>query len=176
MSGQREYHKGLDLVGIDDSSVYAIADGEVRVLYEANGFGRYIRQTLSDGRRIYYGHLASVSVEDYKNVKKGDKIGVMGSTGKSTGKHTHLEIRPKGTSTDSEDISAFTGIPNACGTYKYIPSVSKDYTVQNLIEDGITVDENAKYWEKVLAGKERPKAEYIRTLLDRYHVEIKKNV
>lgn len=118
--GKTEFHKGLDLVAMEaDKSVYAIADGKVDVLYEANGFGYYIRQLLPDGRRLYYGHLAkgSIVVKAGQTVKAGDKLGKMGSTGRSTGAHTHIELRAKGTSKDSLDIAEFTGIPNKVGTY-----------------------------------------------------------
>jgi murein DD-endopeptidase MepM/ murein hydrolase activator NlpD len=122
LGGKEEYHGGLDLVGIDDKTVYAIADGIVdAVPYEANGFGYYVRQKLPDGRRIYYGHMAkgSIIVKAGQNIKVGDKLGVMGSTGNSTGAHTHLEIRIPGTSKTSLDITEFTGIPNKIGTYEY---------------------------------------------------------
>jgi len=115
----KEFHKGLDIVAIDDKTVRAIADGKVRTLSEPNGFGNYVRQYLDDGRRIYYGHMSSFTVSDNTYVHAGDKIGVMGSTGKSTGAHTHLELRPKGTSKTSLDICEFTGIPNKTGTYTY---------------------------------------------------------
>ena len=120
--GERQYHGGLDLVGVDDTTVYAIADGVVDATpYEANGFGYYVRQKLADGRRIYYGHMKKDSffVRAGQAIKKGDKLGVMGSTGSSTGAHTHLEIRIPGTSKESLDISEFTGIPNIIGTYEY---------------------------------------------------------
>lgn len=120
LGGTKEYHGGLDLVALEDKTVYAIADGKVdAVPYEANGFGYYVRQLLPDGRRIYYGHLAkgSIVVKKGQAIKQGDKLGIMGSTGKSTGAHTHIELRPKGTSKQSLDISEFTGIPNKKGTY-----------------------------------------------------------
>ena len=116
--GKKEYHKGLDLVGTDDKNVYAVADGTVNTLFEKNGFGNYVRQTLADGRRIYYGHLASFAVKSGEKVKKGQLLGVMGATGRVTGAHTHLELRPSGSSSESLDISAFTGIPNTVGTYE----------------------------------------------------------
>ncbi len=120
--GGREYHGGMDLVALgSDKSVYAIADGKVdAVPYEANGFGYYVRQILPDGRRIYYGHMAkgSIVVKAGQSIKRGDKLGTMGSTGRSTGAHTHIELRIKGTSKTSLDISAFTGIPNKVGTYE----------------------------------------------------------
>ncbi len=120
LGGVKQYHGGLDLVGIEDINVYAIADGKVDATpFEANGFGYYIRQTLPDGRRIYYGHLKaqSICVKAGQSVKVGDRLGVMGSTGNSTGAHTHIELRPKGTSFESLDIAEFTGIPNKVGTY-----------------------------------------------------------
>lgn len=120
--GKREYHGGIDLVALGaDKSVYAIADGTIDATpYEANGFGYYVRQLLPDGRRIYYGHLASGSivVKAKQKVKKGQKLGVMGATGKVTGAHTHLELRPKGTAKTSLDIAAYMGIPNKVGTYE----------------------------------------------------------
>ena len=122
LGGVTEYHGGLDLVALgSDKSIYAIADGVIDATpYEANGFGYYVRQLLSDGRRVYYGHMkaGSICLKSGQAVKKGDKLGVMGSTGKSTGAHTHLELRPKGTSKTSLDISEFTGIPNKIGTYE----------------------------------------------------------
>jgi len=121
LGGTREYHGGLDLVAVDDTTVRAIADGKVRTLKEPSGFGNYIRQTLSDGRRIYYGHLKGFCVPQGTYVHKGDAIGVMGSTGKSTGAHTHLEIRVPGSSKESLDIAAFCGIENAIGSYCYYP-------------------------------------------------------
>lgn len=120
LGGKNQYHGGLDLVALDDTNIYAIADGVVdAVPYESAGFGYYVRQKLFDGRRIYYGHMkkGSVAVKAGQNIKKGDLLGVMGSTGASTGAHTHLEIRVPGTSKESLDISAFTGIPNVIGTF-----------------------------------------------------------
>ena len=129
LGGKSEYHGGLDLVAIDDKTVYAIADGKVdAVPYEANGFGYYVRQLLPDGRRIYYGHMAkgSIKVKAGQSIKKGDKLGVMGSTGKSTGAHTHIELRIKGTSKTSLDIAEFCGIPNKVGTYVYKPTMTDE--------------------------------------------------
>ena len=122
LGGKREYHGGLDVVALgSDKNVYAIADGVVdAVPYEAGGFGYYVRQKLSDGKRIYYGHMAkgSISVKSGQKIKKGDRLGVMGSTGASTGAHTHIELRVPGTSKTSLDISEFCGIPNKPGVYE----------------------------------------------------------
>lgn len=143
--GGKEYHKGLDLVALEDKTVYAIADGTVDATpFEAGGFGYYVRQKLPDGRRIYYGHMAqgSICVKPGQTIKKGDKLGTMGSTGRSTGAHTHLEIRPKGTSYDNLDIAEFTGIPNQVGTYEYKEDVedfasSQVATIMNKLRESV---------------------------------------
>lgn len=121
LNGVSEFHGGLDLVALGDKTVYAIADGVVdAVPYEASGFGYYVRQLLPDGRRIYYGHMAkgSIIVKAGDKIKRGQALGVMGSTGKSTGAHTHIELRIKGTSKTSLDIAEFCGIPNKVGIYE----------------------------------------------------------
>ena len=131
--GGTEYHGGMDLVALDDKNVYAIADGKVDATpYEANGFGYYVRQLLPDGTRLYYGHMAkdSICVKAGQTIKQGDKLGVMGSTGRSTGAHTHIEHRIKGTSKTSLDISKFTGIPNKVGTYEAEDSIDYAEKVQ----------------------------------------------
>lgn len=138
------YHKGLDLVALgNDKNVYAIADGVVdAVPYESSGFGRYVRQLLPDGRRIYYAHMQknSAVVKAGQTVKAGDKLGVMGSTGKSTGAHTHLELRVKGTSKESLDISAFTGIPNERGVYEANPQSDIEFVQEKCGFEDKTID------------------------------------
>lgn len=121
LNGKREYHKGIDLVGIDDKMVYSICDGTVRTAYQANGAGYYVVVTMADGRRVFYMHLKanSYKVKTGDKVVKGQALGIMGSTGASTGAHTHLELRPKGTTSDSLDIIEFTGLTNKVGTYEY---------------------------------------------------------
>lgn len=119
--GKREYHKGIDLVGVDDTTVYSISDGTVRTAYQGNGAGYYVVVTMADGRRVFYMHLKanSYKVKTGDKVVKGQALGIMGSTGASTGAHTHLELRPKGTTSDSLDIIEFTGLTNKVGTYEY---------------------------------------------------------
>ncbi len=166
--GTREFHKGIDLVGQDDITVYAIADGTVYTLFEKNGFGNYIRQHTADGKRIYYGHLKSFKVGNGATVHAGDAIGIMGATGKVTGAHLHLELRPAGTGADSIDICKFTGIPNQVGTYSNTSKpYSSDKTVDMLMQCGIVDEKNRQNWELMLGGNAPLKTEYVRTLLER---------
>ena len=176
IGGSKEYHGGLDLVALDDKNVYAIADGTVDAApYEPNGFGYYVRQRLPDGRRIYYGHMAkgSITVSKGQKIRKGDRLGTMGSTGLSTGAHTHIELRPKGTSKQSLDISEFTGIPNKIGTYSAGNIYSYDDTVETMLNDGVITKQNMVNWELMLAGKAQIKPEFVRKIVERYHGKIK---
>lgn len=160
LGGKREYHSGLDLVALGvDKSIYAIADGKVDATpYQSSGFGYYVRQLLPDGRRIYYGHMqaGSITVTTGQAVKKGDKLGVMGSTGTSTGAHTHIELRIPGTSKTSLDISEFTGIPNKVGTYEV--SITAEEAKENVRKkcgfEAQTMDYLSKYkWSDSLFVK-----------------------
>ena len=116
INGKKEFHKGIDLVATVDRNVYSICDGIAFTKYEKNGFGKYIEVRLENGLSIMYGHLDGFHIVNNTRVKAGDKIGIMGNTGNSTGYHTHLEIRVTGTKTPL-DITYFTGIPNAIGVY-----------------------------------------------------------
>lgn len=122
LNGKSEFHKGIDLVGLDSVIVYAVSDGTVRTDFQANGAGNYVVVTMNDGRRIFYMHLKSFLVINGQTVKKGEALGVMGNTGNSFGAHTHLEIRPQGTTSMQLNICDFTGIPNKTGVYYYNPN------------------------------------------------------
>ena len=124
--GVTRFHHGLDLVGLDDIIVYAISAGTVRTGFQANEAGNFVVVTMKDGRRVYYMHLKSFLVPNGAFVAKGQAIGIMGNTGHSYGAHTHLELRPKGTSYESLDIAAFTGIPNKLGVYYYNPNEEEE--------------------------------------------------
>lgn len=108
-------HKGIDFTA-EDKNVYAACDGTVRVVaYDANGWGNYISIGDSKGRRHLYCHLEKCIVSEGKKVKAGQAIGVMGSTGNSTGVHLHYQIN------NSEGVAQnpaeFLCIPNKKGEY-----------------------------------------------------------
>lgn len=97
----KDGHKGIDFVS-DDKTVSAARDGVVRVVaYDGGGFGNYVSVGDSDNMRHLYCHLKSVSVKVGQHLKCGDTIGVMGSTGNSTGVHLHYQVNfANGTPTD----------------------------------------------------------------------------
>ena len=173
--GKSEYHGGIDMVGIDDTTVYAVADGTVYNYYEKNGFGNYVRQHTADGTRYFYGHLSKQLVKNGTFVYRGDPIGVMGATGKVKGAHLHLEAR-MGTQKQSLDIAALTGLQNTVGTYVgVIPNrFSYDDTVNKLVKLGITDENNMSAWELMLSGKAPLVPEYVRTMFERLIDKIQK--
>ena len=124
ISGVRGNHKGIDLVGLYDNTVYAPCDGVIGastiVTNKSNRtweWGNYIRLDTADGKHsVFMCHLASRTVAKGQKVTKGQKLGVMGNTGYSFGAHTHFEVRKKGTST-TVDPADFIGIPNKTGEY-----------------------------------------------------------
>lgn len=153
LNGKTEFHKGIDLVGIDDTTVYSISDGTVKTAYQADGAGNYVVVTMADGRRVYYMHLKKFLVKNGAKIKKGDALGVMGNTGNSTGAHTHLELRPAGTTSESLDICEFTGLTNKIGYYNTAENI--DAIQIRLIGDAAKTHE-IKYRVATVGGKYLP--------------------
>ena len=89
------YHTGIDLVG--DEKIYATCDGKVTRTGFDNSYGNFIViKNNEDGRFHWYCHLSKILVNVGDTVSRITRIGIMGSTGNSTGKHLHFEIRVNG--------------------------------------------------------------------------------
>lgn len=117
---QGSAHQGLDLVGVGDKTLYATVAGTVEVAgpNDPGGFGTYVRlKADGTGYRYYFGHMSSVAVKVGQHVQPGDKLGVEGSTGRSTGSHCHYEIRRTLEHGSYLDVSALSSIPNKLGAY-----------------------------------------------------------
>ncbi|WP_371068815.1 peptidoglycan DD-metalloendopeptidase family protein [Sediminibacillus sp. JSM 1682029] len=97
--GQRwgKQHKGIDIAGVSNRSILAADNGVVvSAGFTNGGYGNKVVIDHRNGYRTVYAHLASVSVKTGQTVAKGSKIGVMGSTGDSTGVHLHFEVYKNG--------------------------------------------------------------------------------
>lgn len=91
------YHTGVDIGGKYSSPLYAAASGTVvYAAYDASGYGLHIIIDHGNGYRTLYGHASKVFVHSGDRVKQGQTIGMLGSTGRSTGPHLHFEIRTAG--------------------------------------------------------------------------------
>jgi len=94
--GSRRRHNGIDMAGPTGTPIYATADGIVGRAQWVSGYGKYIEINHGNGIQTRYGHLSSIKVTANGRVKAGDLIGLMGSTGRSTGPHLHYEVRIAG--------------------------------------------------------------------------------
>lgn len=97
MNGSVAFHTGLDIANTYGSPLYATADGIVTMAcYKTNGYGNQILINHGNGYETFYGHNSKLVVEVGDYVKKGQLIGYIGSTGRSTGPHVHYEVRVYG--------------------------------------------------------------------------------
>ena len=92
----REFHRGIDIAGRVGTSILAPADGQVRFVGSQRSLGNAIVLEHGYGIETRYGHLAEVRVKAGQRVKRGETIGTMGSTGRSTGPHLHYQIEVNG--------------------------------------------------------------------------------
>jgi murein DD-endopeptidase MepM/ murein hydrolase activator NlpD len=94
--GGRRAHKGIDLSSPTGTPIYATADGVVTRADWFSSYGLFISLDHGAALETRYGHLSRLNVAEGQEVKKGDLIGYVGSTGRSTGPHLHYEVRIAG--------------------------------------------------------------------------------
>ncbi|MFC0588655.1 M23 family metallopeptidase [Novosphingobium aquiterrae] len=94
--GGRRAHKGIDLAMPMGTPVYATADAVVSKAERFSSYGLFISLEHGADIQTRYGHLSRIAVAAGQTVHKGDLIGYVGSTGRSTGPHLHYEVRVGG--------------------------------------------------------------------------------
>ena len=97
INGSGRMHEGQDLAGDYGSPIYATADGTISFAGWESAYGRLIKIQHAYGIETRYGHLSQISVTVGQKVSRGDRIGDMGNSGRSTGTHLHYEVRLSGT-------------------------------------------------------------------------------
>lgn len=100
ITGKIEFHAGLDIPNPQGTPVYAPGDGTVEAAREINGNGRTVVLNHGQGITTQYLHLSKIDVSQGQQVRKGQKIAEVGSTGQSTSPHLHYEVRVNGVPTD----------------------------------------------------------------------------
>jgi len=91
------FHAGLDFTAPQGTPIYATANGVAKVAGNAgNGYGNYVILDHGYGYETLYGHMFKVKIKNSTRVKRGEIIGYVGSTGKSTGPHCHYEVHKNG--------------------------------------------------------------------------------
>ena len=91
-----EFHKGQDIAAPTGTPVSVTADGIVIIARWVKGYGNGIYVDHGNGITTRYGHLSRIDVVEGQPVKKGQHLGLVGSTGRSTGPHLHYEVRING--------------------------------------------------------------------------------
>lgn len=97
VTGRLARHNGIDIPAPHGTPIYATADGIVGRAQRLGGYGLYVELEHGNNIQTRYGHMSSFTVASGQRVKKGDVIGYVGSTGRSTGNHLHYEVRIAGT-------------------------------------------------------------------------------
>ena len=94
--GTAAMHAGVDIPGPTGTPIYATADGIISHAGRQGGYGNLVEINHGKGIATRYGHLSKILVGDNARVTRGQMIGLMGSTGRSTGPHLHYEVRMDG--------------------------------------------------------------------------------
>lgn len=94
--GGRRAHKGIDLAAPTGTPIHATADGVVEMADWFGGYGLYVQLGHGGDLETRYGHMSRIAVAPGQSVRKGEIIGYVGSTGRSTGPHLHYEVRVNG--------------------------------------------------------------------------------
>jgi murein DD-endopeptidase MepM/ murein hydrolase activator NlpD len=94
------FHEGADLAAFYGATITSTAPGKITFAGTRGGYGRVVEIDHGNGFKTRYGHLNSIAVKAGQDVAIGQKIGTMGSTGRSTGPHLHYEVYYRGKSYD----------------------------------------------------------------------------
>lgn len=104
VSGNYGFHTGIDLAAPEGTPVAAAYGGSVTDSGENDVWGKYVLIKHSDGFETYYCHLNEIYADEGTVLKKGETLGLVGSTGWSTGPHLHFEVRIDGVRVDPEPL------------------------------------------------------------------------
>ena len=100
INGGFDWHPGLDIAADIGTPVYAAAMGTVDMAGWNGGYGQYVKIRHGNGYESAYGHMSGIAVSTGQQVRKGEIIGFVGSTGYSTGPHLHFEVFVDGENID----------------------------------------------------------------------------
>ncbi len=93
----RRFHKGMDFSAPIGTDIFATGNGTIKFTGWQQGYGNAVIIDHGFGYETLYGHMSKILVKRGQKIKRGDVIGLVGNTGKSTGPHLHYEVHYKGT-------------------------------------------------------------------------------
>lgn len=103
-NGHRAWHTGVDIAGREGGDVVSVGAGVVTAAKAKGGYGYFVEIDHGDGYQTRYAHAKKLLVDKGDIVEKGQKIAVMGSTGRSTGPHVHFEVVKDGSRKNPTDF------------------------------------------------------------------------
>lgn len=92
ITGQADFHSGLDLAAAEGTDIHAVLGGVVLQTGTSDSYGNYVKLLHSNNLVTTYNHMQQILVKQGQTVQKGQTVGTVGSTGVSTGPHLHLEF------------------------------------------------------------------------------------
>ncbi|MEM7618090.1 MAG: peptidoglycan DD-metalloendopeptidase family protein [Pseudomonadota bacterium] len=107
--GYNKMHKGVDFAAPTGTPIYAAGDGVIEKSGWVSGYGKYIRVRHNSKLKTAYAHMSKIKVKNGQRVKQGDVIGLVGSTGRSTGPHLHYEVISNGKQVNPRSLKLPTG-------------------------------------------------------------------
>ena len=107
-SGEGAFHRGVDISSEYGTRVIAPANGTVRLADFMNGYGQSVLIDHGNGVTTLYGHLSGFAVTPGQTIRRGDTVGYVGLTGRSTGPHLHYEVRIRNTPVNPAKFLRFT--------------------------------------------------------------------
>lgn len=99
-TGEKAFHKGVDLACAEGTGICAVQDGTVLRTNRSASYGSCVYLLLADGRVALYAHLQYVYVRPGEAVKAGQLLGTAGKSGRATGAHLHFELQRQGEACD----------------------------------------------------------------------------
>ncbi|QHN02398.1 M23 family metallopeptidase [Granulicella sp. WH15] len=96
-NGEGEFHPGIDISAVQGTPIHVTADGVVQSAEFVNGYGRMVAVDHGHGLVTMYGHMSGFAVTAGQQVSRGQVIGYVGHSGRTTGNHVHYEVRIRNT-------------------------------------------------------------------------------
>ena len=106
--GYRRMHAGIDFRASHGTPIYAVTDGRVTYAGRNGGHGNFVRLAHAGGLGTGYAHMSRIAVSNGQQVRRGQVIGYVGSTGLSTGPHLHYEMYRNGQTVDPSSVRFVT--------------------------------------------------------------------
>ena len=147
------FHPGVDISSDMGAPVLAAANGKVtKVTYslDKSGYGNYVEITHPNQVTTIYGHLSEILVKENQSIQKGEILGSVGDTGRSTGTHLHFEVQVSGTPIDPMSFMSPIKVKPNTIAMSAVNSEMKAKCAPLLV---IVKDENSKIFKDCLANK-----------------------